>query len=342
MVEELTDKEKFILEAVIRQYIGLAEPVGSRTIAKKIKLPLSPATIRNIMADLEEKGFLQHPHTSAGRIPTDQGYRYYVDNLLKKKGRKRVKKAGLEPLAKIHEREELMEGACRLLSLLSKYVGIVISPKVTDLRMKHMDFIPLTPHKILVVFVSENGLVYNKIIEARESYTERELNMMNQLINERYAHLTIIQIRQRLMEAVSEEERFYKKLCEHINLLSEEISKNQIENLYLQGQSNILRQPEFADVQKLKALFNAFEEKIKLIRLLDKCIDYEGVRVIIGAENDDPDIQDCSIVMARYQMGNRASGALGVIGPTRMRYQEVIDLVDSTAKVIDNLFSSEE
>ncbi|MEW6380063.1 MAG: heat-inducible transcriptional repressor HrcA [bacterium] len=341
MIEELTEREKFILEAIIRQYIGMAEPIGSRTISKKINLPLSPATIRNIMADLEEKGYLQHPHTSAGRIPTDQGYRYYVDNLLKSSSRKKSRKTGLEPLSKIHEREELMEGACRLLSLLSKYVGIVIPPKITDLRMKRMDFIPLSSHRILAVFVSETGLVYNKIIEAREPYTERELNMMNQFINERYQHMNIVQIRDKLMEVVSEEGRLYKNLFDNINLLSEEISRSQTDSLYLQGQSNILKHPEFADVQKIRALFDAFEEKIKLIRLLDKCIDYEGVRVIIGAENDNPDIQDCSIVAARYQMGTLASGVIGVIGPTRMRYQEVIELVGSAAKIIDTLFSEE-
>ncbi|MEW5803614.1 MAG: heat-inducible transcriptional repressor HrcA [bacterium] len=341
MADELTGREKLILEAIIKQYINQAEPVGSRTISKRIVLSLSPATIRNIMADLEEKGFLQHPHTSAGRIPTDRGYRYYVDNLSKKQSRKKTKKTGLEPLSKIHEREELMEGTCKLLSFLSKYVGIVISPRITELRMKHMDFISLSPHRILVVFVSETGLVYNRIIEGREPYTEQELKMMNQFVNENCEHLNIFEIREKLMELVSEEKMLYKNLLQNISLLNEEINRSQIESFYLQGHSNILKHPEFADLQKIKALFNAFEEKIKLIRLLDKCIDYEGVKVTIGTENEDLNIRGCSIVMARYRMGSRINGMLGVIGPTRMRYPEVIELVGSAAKIIETLFCEE-
>jgi len=342
MAQELAEREKLILDAVIRQYITQAEPVGSRTISKKTGVPLSPATIRNIMADLEEKGYLHHLHTSAGRIPTDIGYRYYVDNLLTKHSRKKTKKTGLEPLSKIREREDLMEGTCKLLSFLSKYLGIVISPRITELRMKHMDFISLGPHRILVVFISETGMVFDRIIEAKEPYTEQELSMMHQFVNENYGHLNIVQIREKLLDLVSEERMLYKNLSESINLLSEEISRSQIESLYLQGHSNILKHPEFTDIQKIKTLFNALEEKIKLIRLLDKCIDYEGVRVTIGSENEDLNIQDCSIVMARYRMGSRINGVLGVIGPTRMRYPEVIELVSSAARIIETFFYEEE
>ncbi len=341
MAEELEGREKLILDAIIKQYINQAEPIGSRTISKKIDLPLSPATIRNIMADLEEKGFLHHPHTSAGRIPTDRGYRYYVDNILKKHTRKKTKKKGLELLSNLHEREDLMEETCKILSFLSKYVGIAISPRITELRMKHMDFISLGPHRILVVFISETGLVFDRIIEVKEPYTEQELSMMHQFVNENYGHLNIVQIREKLMELVSEERMLYKTLSDSINLLSEEISKSQVESFYLQGHSNILKHPEFADLQKIKSLFNALEEKIKLIRLLDKCIDYEGVQVTIGTENEDLDIRGCSIVMARYRMGSRINGVLGVIGPTRMRYPEVIELVGSAATILETLFSEE-
>lgn len=341
MPHELAEREKLILDAVIKLYITQGEPVGSRTISKKIDSPLSPATIRNIMADLEEKGFLHHLHTSAGRTPTDRGYRYYVDNLLKKHSRKKTRKTGLELLSKIHEREDLMEETCKLLSLLSKYLGIVISPRITELRMKHMDFISLGPLRILVVFISETGIVYDRIIETKEPYAEQELSMMHQFVNENYGHLNILQIREKLLELVSEQRMLYKNLSESINLLSEEISKSQIESLYLQGHSNILKHPEFTDIQKIKALFNALEEKIKLIRLLDTCIDFDGVRVTIGTENADLNIRDCSIVMARYRMGSRINGVLGVIGPTRMRYPEVIELVSSAAKIIETFFSEE-
>ncbi|MGA1875435.1 MAG: heat-inducible transcriptional repressor HrcA [bacterium] len=339
---ELTGRECLILNAVIEYYIIHAEPIGSRTLSKKISSAPSPATIRNIMADLEEIGLLQHPHTSAGRIPTDNGYRYYVDNLLKTYSPLKMKGTGFESLSLVQERKELMEEISKRLSSLSRYVGLILAPKVTDLRMKHMDFILLSSQKILAVFISKTGWVYNKIIEVKESYSQEELDLINRYINAECEGLTLSDIRDKLIQEVSEQKNTYKILFENINLLSEEIYQKHSEDLYLQGLTNIIKLPDFADLKRIKLLFKALEKKIKLVQLLDKCIHEEGLKVTIGSENEDPDIQDCSIVMTCYHMGSHMKGALGIIGPTRMRYTEVISIVDYAASIIKKLFHEEE
>ena len=197
-----------------------------------------------------------------------------------------------------------MEEVSRRLSYLSKYVGLIIAPKITDLRMKHMDLIVLNSNKILVVFISKTGWVYNKILEVKESFSQEKLNTINQYINTECVHLTLEQIHGKLIERVREGKNLYKILSNNINIINDEIYKKQTEDLYLQGHANILKHPEFADLEKMKALFKTLEEKIKLIQLLDKCIHQEGVKVTIGTENEDPDIQNCSIVMTRYCIGN--------------------------------------
>jgi len=338
---ELTKREKFIFNIIIEYYTLHAEPIGSRTLSKKLNTSLSPATLRNIMADLEEKGLLKHPHTSAGRIPTDIGYRYHVDNLLKRYCRKKIKKLGLESLSKIQECEGLMEEVSRRLSSLSKYVGLIIAPKITDRRMKHMDFIVLSSNKILVVFISKTGWVYNKIIEVNESYLQEKLNTITRYINTECVNLTLKEIHKKLIERVSEGKNLYKILSENISIINDEIYKKYTEDLYLQGHANILKHPEFADLEKMGTLFKTLEEKIKLVQLLNKCIYQDGIKVTIGAENEDPSIQNCSVVMSSYCMGDRIKGALGVIGPTRMRYPEIINLVDNVAAIIEKLFATE-
>ena len=338
---ELTKREKLILNAIIEYYTLYAEPIGSRTLSKKLNTSLSPATLRNTMADLEEKGLLKHPHTSAGRIPTDTGYRYHVDHLLKRYSRKKIKKSSLESLSKIQEYGGFMEEVSRRLSSLSKYVGLIISPKITDLRMKHMDFIVLSSNKILVVFIAKTGWVYNKIIEVRESYSQEKLNTVTNYINTECVNLTLKEIHTKLIERVREGKNLYKILSENISIISDEIYKKHTEDLYLQGHANILKHPEFADLEKMKTLFQTLEEKIKLVKLLNKCIHQDGVKVTIGSENEDPAIQNCSIVMSPYFMGDCIKGALGVIGPTRMRYPEIINLVDNVAAIIEKLFAKE-
>ncbi len=341
MKYKLTPREKLILENVIEYYITQAEPIGSRTLSKKIKGVYSPATIRNIMADLEERELLQHLHISAGRIPTDKGYRYYVDNLCKKSPMKKSFKSGFESLSQIHERSELMEEISRQLSHISKYVGLILAPKITDLQMKHMDFIRLGPQKIMIVFISKTGWVYNKIIEIKNFFTQEKLNVINRYINEECAGLNLMEIRQKLFSQVSKIKDLNIHVFESLRILNDEIQKKHSEGLYLQGHINILKHPEFANMKKMRGLLKTLEEKIKLVELLDKCIYETGIKISIGKENEDPNIQDCSVVMTRYQVGKRINGALGIIGPTRMRYTEVINLVNNTATIVEKLFKEE-
>lgn len=338
---EIGERDKLILDTVIDYYIAYASPIGSRTLSKKIDGHLSPATIRNIMADLEDIGLLQHLHTSAGRIPTDKGYRYYVDTLLKRHHRNKRGKNTSQIELSVREREELMEEVSRRLSTLSRYVGVILTPKITALRMKHMDFILLSSDKILIVFISQTGWVYNKIIEIRESFSQEELDLVNKYINIECKNLTLSEIRSKLKKTISEERRLYKTILDNLGLLSEEMDKKHSEDCYLQGHSNLLKHPEFTDPGRVKSLFKTLEEKIKIVRLLDKCIDQEGISVTIGSENEVPEIQSCSVVMTNYCMDESTKGALGIIGPTRMRYTEVINLIDNTAIMIERLFQKE-
>jgi heat-inducible transcriptional repressor len=333
-----------ILKKVIVNYILTGEPVGSRTIAKLSREGLSPASIRNVMADLEETGFLTQPHTSAGRVPTDKGYRYYVDALLDPVRLAPRDKALIdESLARVaSEFGEAMEIIPKILSRLSSQVGYVVSPPIREAVLKHIEFVRLHGRRILCVFVDRSGVVSHRLIEVEEDYEQRDLDRAGRYLVEDFAGLSLGEVRSRLVTLMAEEKAAFDVLLRNaINLgtryLDAELDERR---LVLEGTTNIMKQPEFADIDTMRRLFETFEEKHHLVKLLDRCLDAPGVRVVIGSETDDPALTSLALVASPYRVDSRSTGIVGLLGPTRMEYERAVALVDYISRLLSSLLTS--
>jgi len=345
MTDMLAERQQNILVAVIGEYISTAEPVGSRTIARKYDFGISSATIRNIMADLEDLGFLIQPHTSAGRIPTDKGFRSYVDHLeSSRRAVENVNSFNIEEM--LHAETELgsfMKKATELLSTLSHQAGIVLAPNLKSLVCRHIDFIKLGNSQVLVIFIAESGLVQKRVIRLDEDITQDTLDTTSKLVTTELMGLSLAEIRAKLVCMMETEKAHFDQLFARAIKLSQEFFADETEEgeLYVGGTLNMMNQPEFADLEKMKHLFQTFEEKRLLIKILDKCLDdeEEQVKVIIGNENTVADTKDLSFVISSYKYGDRALGVVGIIGPKRMNYAQIIPIVDHTAKAVSRLLT---
>jgi heat-inducible transcriptional repressor len=341
----LGERQQKILLAVVCEYISTAEPVGSRTIARRYEFGISPATIRNIMADLEEMGFLLQPHTSAGRIPTDKGLRFYVDHL--ESSRKFLEEVATfnikEALNAEVELGSLMKKATELLSELSKQAGVVLAPNLKSMVCRHIDFIKLSNSQVLAIFISESGLVQKRIIRLEEDISQDTLDKISKLVTTELMGLSLSKIRAKLIDMMETEKVHFDKLFARAITLSQKFFSGEADEseLYVGGTFNMMSQPEFADLDKMKNLFKTFEEKRLLINILDKCLeeDEEQIKVIIGNENTIADMKDLSFVISSYKYGDRALGVVGIIGPKRMNYMQVIPIVGSTAKAVSRLLT---
>jgi heat-inducible transcriptional repressor len=339
MHDHLTERSKHILEAIIEDYILTAEPVGSRTITRRHGVSLSPATVRNVMADLEEMGFLVSPHTSAGRIPTDKAYRFYVDSLLGLPSIAREEREEIRKRCSLTGRDigEVLKETSRMLSSISHYMGIVVAPRFTANVFRHMEFVKLGGRRVLAIFVSQNGTVQNKLIETDEEFQLAELIRMSNYLNNLLEGLTIAQVKSRILEEMHKDKTRYDALLARALKLSQQTLEETDSEVFIEGQANILEQPEFADVASMKAIFRAFEEKGQLLALLERSLAAEGVQIFIGSESHLHRMAGMSLVTSTYMTGKNTLGVLGVIGPTRMGYARVIPIVDYTAKLVSRL-----
>jgi heat-inducible transcriptional repressor len=340
----LSEREMLIFLTLVTHYIHNSEPVGSRTLSKKMDIELSPASIRNIMADLEEKGFLTHPHTSAGRIPTEKGYRFLVNHIMECLNREKTKHLTSQKyleslLIQIRERAAMLSKISSILSDLSRYLGIVMAPKVSQLTLKHIDFVHMGGHQCLAIFVSQSGLVFNRMIKTEEIIQQEQLDKMARYVNHQFEGLSLSEIKAKIFQIMSDEKIFYDRFIhQSIQMSKEAIDQEGICDVYIDGRLNILDQPEFADPQKMRSFFDTVEEKERLIKIMDQYQEEKGVKVLIGSENLDPHMRDCSLVMCPYQIRSQVRGILGVIGPTRMRYREVISMVNQMATMMTRIF----
>ncbi len=342
--EELDERTRKILMAVIHSFIHTGEPVGSRTISKRFDFGLSPATIRNIMSDLEELGFLEHPHTSAGRMPTDQGYRFYVDNL------REIDALSQEDFLRISQHyapyhgevDEVMAATSRLLSEISRYAGIVLYIFSITL-FKRVEFVIIRGRQVLAIFVMESGMVHNKLIMLEEEISQDELHQIANYLNQEFSGQPLHTIRQYVLDRITEEKAQYAHLEQQALSVGAKTFAETAEgesDIYLGGTANIMDQPEFvANLEQMKELFKAFEEKNRLISLLDKCLDASGVHVILGSETPFKDMRECSFVTHTYSYDNHTLGVLGVVGPKRMVYPRIMALVDHTATIVSQILS---
>lgn len=342
MAEQLSERGKRILEAVIEDYIATAEPVGSRTITRSHALALSPATVRNVMSDLEEMGFLTSPHTSSGRIPTDKAYRLYVNSILELKHITSDKRKEIERRCRLAGKDlaQVLKETSRLLSSTSQYMGVVMAPRPAANIFHQMEFVKLSSRRILAILVSQNGTVQNRLIQTEEDLHQEDLVRMANYLNELLQGLTIGQVRERLLREMQSEKVSYDRLMAKALALSEQTIASDGPELFLEGQANILEQPEFADAAKMREIFRAFEKKSVLLDLLDRSLQAGGVQIFIGSESHLLKMEGMSLITSTYMTGKDTVGVLGVIGPTRMGYGRVIPIVDYTAKMISRLLET--
>jgi heat-inducible transcriptional repressor len=341
----LEDRNRDILRLIVRSYVTSGEPVGSRTLAKSMDWKFSPATIRNIMADLEEEGYLAQPHASAGRIPSERGYRFYVDHLADS-GRitKSDERYVSRMLAESDGPEEVMLRASVVLSTISKNIGIVIAPQMGSMILKHIEFLDLTDGKILVIFVSTSGLVQRRFIRVGERYTQEELDKAGRHLVEKFSGKTLTEIRSDLLRMMQDERSLFDRMLSLLQTWGETLSEPaNAEGVYLQGATNIINQPEFADVERMRALFQMFEEKGRLVKILNECIASnppEGVKIAIGSELGVPDLRDFTIITASYASSDHTTGFLGIIGPTRMQYERGISIVEYLGRLVGEMINA--
>jgi heat-inducible transcriptional repressor len=336
------DRIRKILAAVVHEYVRSAEPVGSRTLARRHGFDLSPATIRNAMADLEEMGYLSQPHTSAGRVPTCKAFRYYVDSILNVKRltwseRNRIRQS-YHP-SRLNMTQTLRE-TCRILSTASNYLGLVIAPKVSDMRFKHIQFVRLGPFQVLAIFVTTTGVIQNKPLEMDEDLDQDYLDKMTRYLGTLLSGLTLVEVKNRILEEIQREKTAYDKLMERALKLGERaLADTEDRELFMEGTARILKVPEFGNVEKMKHLLEALEEKSFLLKLLDQSFQAPGVQLVIGTEFDHQEMEDCTLVTASYGSPQSPQGTVGIIGPVRMNYSRVIPLVNYTAELLTENFA---
>ncbi len=327
---QMDERKRKILRAIVQDYIATAEPIGSRTIARKFDLGVSSATIRNEMADLGDLGFIEQPYTSAGRIPSDAGYRYFVDCLMDPQVLNEQEKEIIEreSTKRINEIQEVITHTSKLLSELTNLTSLVLGPHKGKSTFGKMHFLPYQPGQVIMIIVKENGAVENHIIDVGENLTAEELQQVAGVFNQKMRGYSLSQVKRSLLHEIYSELSRQRLLIDNaLDMLRAILDDNEEEErIYLGGTLNMLNQPEFRDLGKVKTLFKAFEENEPLKKLLTPR--QEGLNVTIGGENILKEFQDCSVISANYKVNGLTIGAVGVLGPTRMDYAKVIAIVD--------------
>lgn len=332
----LDDRAKLLLKTLVERYIADGQPVGSRTLARAAGMDLSPATIRNVMSDLEELGLIASPHTSAGRIPTARGYRVFVDTMLTvRREDLSVATAAAATGIEAGQPQRVFSHAANLLSNLSQFVGVVMAPRRSSV-FRHIEFLSLSERRVLVIIVSPEGDVQNRIIHTQTVFTQTQLLEAANFLNAHYAGLTMEAVRERLKTEVDMLRGEIASLMQAAVDVDTEDAGQQ-DAVVIAGERNLLSVSEFSnDMGNLRRMFDLFEQKTQLLRLLDVSAQAQGVRIYIGGESQVVPYQDLSVVTAPYEVDGQVVGTLGVIGPQRMPYERMIQIVDVTAKLVGN------
>ncbi|MDM0007152.1 heat-inducible transcriptional repressor HrcA [Variovorax sp. J22G73] len=331
----LDDRAKLLLKTLVERYIADGQPVGSRTLSRSAGLDLSPATIRNVMSDLEGLGLIASPHTSSGRIPTHRGYRLFVDTMLTAQ-REHMNTPSLAP----DQPQKVIANAAHLLSNMSQFVGVVMAPRRASV-FKQIEFLRLSEKRLLVIIVSPDGDVQNRVIFPEADYSQSQLVEASNYINANYAGLTIEQVRDKLQSEIETLRGEIATLMQAaVKVSSEVLTEAQEDDVVISGERNLLAVSDFSsDMGQLRRAFELFEQKAQLMRLLDVSSKAEGVRIFIGGESQVVPFEELSIVSANYEVDGQVVGTLGVIGPTRMPYERMIQIVDITSRLVTNALS---
>lgn len=334
-------RKKQVLNAIIKDYVATAEPVGSRTIAKKYDLGVSSATIRNEMSDLEELGYIEQPHTSAGRIPSDKGYRYFVDCLMEKEQLDLADVINIKKFfaQKLTELDQIVRETCQLMSQLTKYTSLILVPRRSEGKLEKIQMVPVSSHQVLVVIVADTGFINHRILDLHQSIEPQRLQEINEFLQNKLYGLSLDQVNITLLREMSHQiAREGQILDLTLQLMEQALLESGEERIFTGGALNMLNQPEFRDVDKVKTLLRMLEEEEIVKRLLLKQ-NGEGTGIVIGGEIPIEGINKCSVVTGTYKVNGRVVGSIGVIGPTRMTYSNAVSIVELVTDQLSQLLT---
>ncbi|MCM8766166.1 MAG: heat-inducible transcriptional repressor HrcA [Candidatus Omnitrophica bacterium] len=336
---DLKSRKEKILGTIVETYIGEAEPVGSRTIARKLHFKFSPATIRNIMADLEEEGYITHPYTSAGRVPTDKGYRYYVDHLMpEERLTPQEKKEIMREMEAGEDISEIMDKTSRLLARLCEEAGIVVYPCLKKSRLKHIELIDVGNNSVLMVLITNSGLIKNLLLRFPQTYSRSHLEKITNLFNAELEGVYLSEIWKYLWhKRLSDDFSVFNLFKDAFSILEEAFKKLEEERFSFEGATQILTQPEFEDRYTLTKLLQLIEERRLFLDILAQDMEEEGIKAHIGEENSYKEFRPLSLVTANYHIEGKVVGALGVVGPTRMAYAHVFSIVKNVSEILESV-----
>ena len=333
---QLSERAQVLLKTLVEKYIDGGQPVGSRVLAKASGLELSPATIRNVLADLEDMGLIASPHTSAGRIPTDLGYRVFVDSLVKVQplGIKEVENLKNQ-LTSQNSSKQILSSVSGILSEVTKMTSLVMLPRHGHKSLRQIEFLPLSEKRVLAIIVVNESEVENRILQLSTDYTRDELQKVANYLNQAFSGKDIKELRKQLVNELAGAKRDVNEFMTTIVEMADHLFPDQDnEDLLMAGKSNLLGFREMANTEKLRGLFEAFKQKQNILEVLDQCLLAQGIQIFIGSECGHNEFDSCSIVTSPYRVDGETIGVLGVIGPTRMNYDRVIPVVDITAKLL--------
>ncbi|MGO8829006.1 MAG: heat-inducible transcriptional repressor HrcA [Steroidobacteraceae bacterium] len=343
--ESLSERAQLLLKALIENYIREGHPVGSRTLSRDSGLSLSSATIRNVMADLEDLGFVASPHTSAGRIPTDKGYRFFVDTLLKLKPLQHEEIEDIERrlVSDASDGRALVQTVSQMLSSVTHMAGLVTLPNPHYISLMQIEFVGLSENRALAIMVMNNREVQNRVVQLERYYSAEELRRAANYLNEAFAGRSLPDVRAMLLKQLQETRQHMNQLMQDAIQVAQKVFDTQLEEqveYVIAGETNLMGFAELSNVDRLRRLFEAFNEKHDILRLLDSCLRAEGIQIFIGQESGYRILDDISVVTAPYLLDNQVVGVLGIIGPTRMAYERVIPIVDVTAKLLGSALNA--
>jgi heat-inducible transcriptional repressor len=338
----LDPRAQHLLKTLIERYIAEGQPVGSRVLSRQSGLELSPATIRNVMADLEELGFIASPHTSAGRVPTPKGYRLFVDTLLVVKPLEETEITELQGQLQADRPQLLVSAAAQMLSQLTHFAGVVSTSRRRDASFRHVEFMRLSDRRVLLIIVTPEGDVQNRILHVDRSYSQHQLLEASNFLNQHYAGQPLQTVRALLADELKQLREDVVALMTAAVDAGNEALSDADESLVVSGETNLLHAEDLAsNMDRLRRLFEIFEKKTSLLHLLDVTHRAQGVHLFIGGESGLAPLDECSVITASYEVDGRVLGTLGVIGPTRMAYERVIPIVDVTAKLLSNALTQQ-
>jgi heat-inducible transcriptional repressor len=346
MIHSLSDKplnerEIAVLQALVYEYITTGKPVGSRSFVQKYSFSVSPATMRNIMFDLEAGGFLMQPHTSAGRIPTDKGYRYYVDSLIDTYDFVMNEKLKVreELIKKELQLDRIFSSVSKMLSLVSNYAGVILTPKPDFTVVKYIELIPLDDNEIVFILITRTGVVLTRKVKVSTKVIQDEIRNYAKYLTGELCGFSLLDIRNEVFTRLRSEAMNDRHKEMALDIAQLALQENEEPDLFIDGIENLLHIPEMIEAEQLKKLLHLIEEKKVLKSIMERSMEKEGVSTLIGEEITESEVSGCSIVTSSYKMGNRKVGVLGIIGPTRMDYEKVVPLVDYTGKVVSDFLT---